>query len=149
MSSAYTMHASELPPSSNVKPRTSFPPSLAYTYTLDGTVLKAMNFTGTLDIAECSVTDFQYWSLAPILPSGWALLGELNKVLPVSETRFVNLITANGDIHVVYLSGVPGEKVPVTVYDAVTGSTEVHTCTISSSGGSLFLFPHGPCFDSE
>ncbi|CAI8031075.1 hypothetical protein GBAR_LOCUS17620 [Geodia barretti] len=148
MSSAYTMHASELPPSTNVKPRTSFPPSLAYTYTLDGTVVKAMNFTGTLDIPECSVTDFQYWTLSPIMASGWALLGELNKVLPVSETRVVDIITSNGDIHVVYLSGEPGEVVPMTVYDTGSGTTEVTSCTIDSSGNSYFLFPHGPCVDS-
>ena len=142
------MHASELPPSTNVKPRTSFPPSLAYTYTLDGTVVKAMNFTGTLDIPECSVTDFQYWTLSPIMANGWALLGELNKVLPVSETRVVDIITSNGDIHVVYLSGEPGEVVPMTVYDTGSGTTEVTSCTIDSSGNSYFLFPHGPCVDS-
>ena len=83
------------------------------------------------------------------MTSGWALLGELNKVLPVSETRFVDIITSNGDIHVVYLSGVPGEVVPLTVYDTGTGTTEVHNCTIDSSGNSFFPFPHGPCVDSN
>ena len=108
-----------------------------------------MNFTGTLDISECSATDFEYWSLAPIMSNGWALLGELTKVLPVSETRFVSLITEDGDIHVVYLTGEAGEIVPLTVYDTSSGATEVHSCTIDSSGDSLFLFPHGPCVDSN
>ena len=80
------MHASELPPSRNTKPRTSFPKSLAFTYTLDGKIQKAMDFTGSIDIAACSVTDFQYWSLAPIMENGWALLGELNKIIPISQT---------------------------------------------------------------
>jgi hypothetical protein len=149
MYSPYTMKSSELPPSMNVKPRTSFPPSLAFTYTLDGTVQKAMKFTGILNIAQCSVTDFQYWSLAPILSDGWVLLGELNKVLPVSETRFTELITTDGAIHVVYLTGVPGERVTITAYDTNTGNTEVHNCTISSTGTNLLLFPNGPCYDSK
>ena len=145
MSSPYTMQASELPPSSNVKPKTSFPPSLAFTYTLDGTVRKAMNFTGTLYISECSATDFQYWSIAPIGPNGWALLGELDKVVSVSKTRFDNLITVGRDIHFVYLSGVPGEKVTITAYDVSTGVTEANTCTINSSGTISLMFPYGPC----
>lgn len=78
---------------------------------------------------------------------GWAFLGELNKILPVSKTRFVDIIIADGDIHAIFLSGVPGEQVPLTVYDAVTGSSEVHTCTMSPAGTSFFLFPHGPCVD--
>ena len=108
-----------------------------------------MNFTGTLDISECSTTDFQYWSIAPIMSDGWALLGELNKVLPVSKTRFVDLLIVDGSIHVVYLVGAPGERVSVTVYDSSTGISEAIICTISSSGTSLLLFPHGPCMDSK
>ena len=106
-----------------------------------------MNFTGTLDISECSATDFEYWSLAPIMSNGWALLGELTKVLPVSETRYLSLISDDGGIHVVHLIGDPGEIVPMTVYDTRTGATETHSCTIDSSGDSVFLFPHGPCVD--
>ena len=139
------MQVHELPPSKNTKPRTSFPSSLAFTYTLDGTVQKAMNFTGSLTIPECSVTDFQYWSLAPILENGWALLGELNKILPISETRFVDLTIESRDSYVVYLTGVPGERIPLTVYDTHTEKAVVYDCTISSSGGSVLYLPSGVC----
>jgi hypothetical protein len=148
MASTYKMHASELPPSKNTKPKTSFPPSLAFTYTLDGKVQKAMNLTGTLDIAACSVTDFQYWSLAPILENGWALLGELNKIIPVSETRFMDLAVESNDISVGYLAGVPGEMVSITAYDTGSGRTEVYRCTIGADGNSAFYFPGGTCIDA-
>ena len=144
MESPYTMKASELPPSKNTKPRTTFPSSLAFTYTLDGVIQKAMNFTGALSIPECSVTDFQYWSLAPIFNNGWALLGELNKIIPVSETRFIDLTLLRGS-YVVYLSGVQGEKVPVTLYDTHNEKAIVYICVIGPSGGSVLYLPSGFC----
>ena len=144
MESPYTMKASELPPSKNTKPRSNFPNSLAFTYTLDGMVQKAMKFTGSLSIPECSVTDFQYWILAPIFDNGWALLGELNKIIPVSETRFIDLSVV-GDAYIAHLVGVQGEKVPVSVYNTHNETTTVYTCTIGPSGSSVLYLPYGLC----
>ena len=146
MESTYTMQASELPPSRHTKPKTSFPKSVAFTYTLDGKIQKAMNFTGSLDIAACSVTDFQYWTVAPVFENGWALLGELNKVIAVSETRFINLILESSSVYATVMAGVPGEEVSVTTYNTNSGKTEVYSCTIGPGGNSALYFPGGPCF---
>ena len=144
MSSAYTMHASELPPSQHTKPKTSFPKSLAFSYTLDGKIQKAMTFTDSLNIPASSTTDFQYWSLAPILNNGWALLGELNKIIPVSTTRFID-IEQIGMQYTVYIVGVPGEMVPITAYDTGSSKAEVYDCTISATGRNIVYLPGGPC----
>ena len=141
------MRASELPPSKNTKPKTSFPKYFAFTYTLDGKVHKAINFTGSLDIAACTVTDFQYWSLAPILENGWALLGELNKIIPVSETRFTDIVVESNGLFIGFMTGVPGELVSITAYDTGSGRTEVYSCTIGADGNSAFYFPGGTCVD--
>ena len=142
------MHARELPPSKNTKPKTSFPKSLAFSYTLDGKIQKAMILSGGLDIPACSVTDFRYWSLAPLLENGWALLGELNKVLPVSETRFIDVIKESTDVYMVYLTGVPREMVPITAYDAGSSKAEVYYCTIGPGGNSILYLPGGPCIEA-
>lgn len=144
MASPYTMHSRELPPSKYIKPKSSFPEYLAFTYTLDGTIQKAMSFSGSLDIPECSVTNFQYWSLAPILESGWALLGELTKIISISETRFTDVIVIDGT-YMVYMIGVPEEVVPITAYDTESNKSEVYTCIIGPSGTSVLYLPGGPC----
>ena len=138
------MHASELPPSRHTKPRTAFPKSLAFTYTLDGQVLNAMTFTGSLSFPITTTMDFHYWSLAPILNNGWALLGELNKIIPMSETRITNILNVGMD-YLVSITGVEGEKVSITTYDTASSQAVVYACTISPSGQNTLYLPGGPC----
>lgn len=143
LSSDYTMSVSELPPSQHTKPKTSFPKSLAFSYTLDGKVQKATVLTDKLSIPACGPTNFQYWVVAPIFSSGWALLGELNKIVTVSETRFFSFTEVGQEY--VFLSGVPGETVLVTVYNTNSSQAVVYTCSIGPTGVNMLLIPEGLC----
>ena len=147
MSSPYTLTAKELPPSRSTFPATSLPaPTIAFRYTLDGNVTELVNFGTTssfgpdtaLNIAQCDKTDFQYWVIPPFLPFGYTLLGELNKITPVSEQRFSDIIISD-DIVKVKVNGVPTEKVPITVYDNSAKKTQVIECTISDSGTNVLI----------
>lgn len=127
-------------------------PTIAFQYTLDGTVTRVTEFGSlsnfgpdtTLNISQCGKTDFQYWVIPPYFPFGYTLMGELNKITPVSEQRFSDVIL-NDDVVMVKVSGVPGEKVPVTVYSTFTKKPQVINCTISESGDN-WLVLGGACY---
>ena len=91
-----------------------------------------------LNITQCGKSDFQYWVIPPLFPIGYTLLGELNKITPVSEQRFSD-ITISDDTVTVKVNGVPTEKVPITVYDNSAKKTHVIECTISESGTNLLV----------
>ena len=65
---------------------------------------------------------FALLSAAPVLPSGWALLGELDKIVPVSPQRFI-MRDAHGVLHHQNLGsdlrftvlGAPGEAMSITL----------------------------------
>lgn len=140
----YLMQPSELPPSRSVFPATFFPQSVVFTYDLSGKVLSIQSFPSTLSIPSCT-RNFQYYTIAPILGStGIALLGELNKIIPVSETRFVQ-ISQYGPKFALYLTGAPGEVVVFTVYIVSGGSTATVTCNIPSSGTAVLKIPDLEC----
>ena len=94
----YDLSAKEFPPSRTTFPQTTFPQSVAFQYTLDGTVTRRANFgTDTaLRVSMCGEADFQYWIIAPVLNNGLVLFGELTKIVPVSGTRF----KSSGDIYI-------------------------------------------------
>ena len=130
------MTSKELPPSHYTFPASSFPFStIAIQYTLDGNVTNVTNFgsDSALYISNCDKSDFQYWVIPPFLPFGYTLLGELNKIIPVSEQRFSDIIVSDNTV-MVKVNGVPTEKVPITVYDNNAKKTQVIECTISESG---------------
>ena len=136
LASDYKLTPPELPPSRNVFPASpGFPDYIAYNYTLEGLVSTTVKFgiNDSLTVPACGKTDFQSWNLAPILPNGLALLGELNKILPVSETRFVSASTFGSEA-TFFLVGVPGEMVSVTLYNTKSNELVVLNCIIGSSG---------------
>ena len=150
----YTLTTAELPPSHSTHPQTFFPESIAFQYTLDGTVTKYQPFDSKLPLAvqKCNKTNFQYWGIAPVLNSGWAILGELNKVIPVSETRFEMFMSGNmKQKYFANLRGVPGEEVMVTVFKEPT-SFQVK-CVIGASGTAFLTVPGkdapGVCTDGS
>ena len=59
----YNLSANEFPPSRTTFPQTTIPQSVAFQYTLDGTVTRRANFgTDTaLRVSMCGEADFQYW----------------------------------------------------------------------------------------
>ena len=147
MNANYTMHSSELPPSQHTKPKTYFPTSLAFTYSLNRQLTNIMTFPNALSFYVAPTYILQYWAVAPVLNNGWALLGELNKIIPISETRIVNILNIGMD-YMVYIAGMAGEKVSITAYDTGSSKAEVYGCTISATGQNMLYLPGGPCLAS-
>ena len=146
LTSSYSMSASELPPSHSTFPATSFPRSIAFQYTLNRTVTKTADFGSDtkLDVEECGKSDFQYWVIAPCLPNGIALLGELDKVTTVSEVRFSDFVVSDSDV-TMKVNGVPTEQVSVTLYDVNKKKTMEISCTISDSGTNTLSVGDASC----
>jgi len=93
--------------------------------------------SNTLTISKCGETDFQYWAIATsvgAVPNSRVLLGELNKIIPVSETRFLNI-----DSDKVLMRGVPGEMVAVSVSDPVKAEAMTVECTIGQDGTAVLV----------
>ncbi len=108
----------------------------AYQYSISsGNVTKFLTpyfEANSLTISKCGKEDFQYWAILtsiPETPNTRLLLGELNKIIAVSETRFSNF---DGDS--VRVMGVAGEIVHVTVYDLIKQEFMAIKCTIASNG---------------
>ena len=141
LASPYYLTVKELPSSRYTFPVSSLPFStIAFQYNLDGNITNVTSFGADsgLFISPCGKTDFQYWVIPPFLPFGYTLLGELNKIIPVSEQRFSD-ITVSDNTVTVKVNGVPTEKVPITVYDNSAKKTQVIECTISESGTNVLV----------
>ena len=146
IASPYELKAQELPPSRTTFPKTSFPLSLAFRYNLKGTILQAQNFTSfsTISIPTCDRTDFLYWVIAPVLPgNGVALLGELNKVVTVSETRFQNIVVYDSRDFILNIVGDPGETVTLSTYLILLGKLNTASCQITEYGTASYRVDEG------
>ena len=136
MQTDYQLHLTELPPSQSVKPQSFFPPALAIQYTLDGTISRTSILNENTDyllISKCGRSDFQYWMIAPLLPNtNIALLGELDKVVTVSEQRVLTIMTI-GSTFIVRLRGAPMEIINMSVIDTNSKLNSIQ-CTITSDG---------------
>jgi len=73
-----------------------------------GVVVEGINHNSTCSFSS----DFQFYTLAPTLGNGWALLGEPTKWISVSSRRFADLAQDTASLSVT-LRGVVGEKVTV------------------------------------
>jgi hypothetical protein len=73
---------------------------------------------GSIDFKKtASDWDFQVWAAAPALSTGWVLLGEQDKWVPVSNARFSNLQTEDimgAKMASVTVRGGAGEKISVS-----------------------------------
>ena len=153
LSSTYSLSAAELPPSHSTFPATSFPiASVAFQYTLDGKTTKIVDFGSDtkLDIARCCKSDFQYWVIAPYLPNNITLLGELTKLIAVSETRYSDFkfITYYNTL-MLKVSGEPNEVVVSSFYYRNSDELRTVSCTIGPSGTnrlSIGSYPGGNCY---
>ena len=136
----YDLSAKEFPPFHTTFPKTTFPQSVAFQYTLDGTVTRRANFgTDTaliMRVSMCGEADFQHWIIAPVLNNGLVLFGELTKIVPVSETCFKSFINV-GDIYIISLEGAPGENVTLIVFDSSSQNNDLVECTIGPSGSAV------------
>lgn len=99
-----------------------------------------MNFTNysRISIPICGRDDFQYWTIAPVLPyTEAAFIGELDKVVSVSESR-VQHIDKVYDGYNIHLIGAPGENVKMSIFRFLMDKIAYTvTCKISSLGTAL------------
>ena len=147
MTEKYELVAAALPPSHSLFPKSEFPSSIAFRHDLTGKVVEVFDFSSSSSIMinTCGRSDFQYWTIAPTLEgTGMALLGELNKIVTVAETRF-RYISKFGSDCVISLVGAPGEKVEVSLYDTGEKTAKVVTCNMSSSGTATLHVPRLWC----
>ena len=79
---------------------------------------------------------YVYWLLAPIGKAGWALLGELEKVVPLSAQRVASVTDVSGSPYAARLVGAPGEVVSISAVDASAAPLAVRsaTCTLDAAG---------------
>ena len=135
---SYSLSANELPHSHSMFPATSFPKTtVAFQYTLDGRITKMLDFGSDtkLDIAQCDKSDFQYWVIAPYLPNNLSLLGELTKIVTVSETRYSDFrFISYSNVLTLKVSGAPNEVVMTSFYYKNTGTTHTISCYIGTTG---------------
>ena len=99
----------------------------------------------TLKVTKHEKTALQLWHTAPVLSSGFALLGETGKWVPVSSRRFSHLdTTANG--FSVQLNGAVGEKVDVAIAMPTSPArTQLVSCVLGASGNALLSVPQMTC----
>ena len=93
-----------------------------------------------------SAEPYGYWLLAPVGAAGWALLGELEKVVPLSAQRVRTVVDAAGSPYAAKLVGVPGEVVTISAVNAAASPLTVHsaTCTLDAAGtGSVAVSSAG------
>ena len=140
----YDLKPTELPPSKSVKPKSSFPESVALQYNLDGTIkpgfVSIKDNSGKIPLDTCDRDNFEYWVIAPVFPgTGGALLGELDKIVSVADKRILTIIVL-GDEYVMKLRGAPGETVNMSTFDMNSGRVKTAVCTIGSDGTGTFAF---------
>ncbi len=86
--------------------------------------------------------DAQLIVLAPVLPCGWVFLGEADKLVPVSQTRFASYSCDSRAGLTVHMTGAPGEVVRTAACAYASGLCQAITtaCTIGSSGHASVAF---------
>lgn len=158
LTAPYSLSTSELPPSHTTFPATTLPiPSrmIAFQYTLDGKVTKTLTLFShgsitKLDVPQCGKSDFQYYVFAPCLPNGVAMLGELTKVITVSETRYSDFrYRSSNTMFTVKVSGAPNEVVMTSFYYQSNGHIETISCYIGSSGMNVLSIGANPDVDGS
>ena len=98
-----------------------------------------------LDIAQCSKSDFQYWVIAPYLTNNLSLLGELTKIIAVSETRYSDFrFISYSNTVMVKVNGAPNEVIMTSFYYKNTGSTQTISCTIGTTGMNMLTIGDDP-----
>lgn len=148
LTAPYSLSANELPPSHSTFPATSFPTTaVAFQYILDGRLTKIVDFGSDtkLDIAQRDKSDFQYWVIAPHLPNNLTLLGELTKIITVSETRYSDFrFISYSNTLMVKVSGAPEEVVMTSFYYKSTGITQTISCYIGTTGMNILSIGDDP-----
>eukprot|EP00475_Leptophrys_vorax_P030484 TRINITY_DN4571_c0_g1_i1.p1 TRINITY_DN4571_c0_g1~~TRINITY_DN4571_c0_g1_i1.p1 ORF type:complete len:776 (+),score=200.17 TRINITY_DN4571_c0_g1_i1:255-2330(+) len=105
-----------------------------------------------LNLTKCGTLDFQLWHFAPVFPtSRLVLLGEIEKVVPVSPNRFSNLVTYADDSSAflqVNARGDAGERISVAFAQVgASGDVKIDilSCAIPDAGVATLEYPSMQC----
>ena len=140
----YKLYPKELPPTRNTNPKSDDFHMIAYRNSIvHGIVFDLTNITlfSPVPIAICNETTFQFWVLAPILGhyTNTSLLGELDKVIKVSPTRFASIESNDGYNHIINIRGAPQEVVHVSFLHIILLDVYTVDCTIGSDGTATLI----------
>ena len=140
----YMLYPKELPATRNTNSKSDSFHMVAYRSSIiSTTVFDIANFTQSspIKISMCMEPAFQLWVLAPILGHGTdaSLLGELDKVIKVSPTRFTSIESNDGYNHIIYIRGAPQEVVHVSFLQIILLGVYTVDCTISSDGTATLV----------
>eukprot|EP00958_Prasinococcus_capsulatus_P015413 scaffold1637_cov410-Prasinococcus_capsulatus_cf.AAC.36 len=97
----------------------------------------------TLSLCCPSRTSMDIYHLAPRLPNGWTVLGEMGKWVPVSEQRMVSVTWTTESVTVV-LSGAPGERLQLS-FVAPDARILHGRCTVGADGRVAMVIPGMLC----
>jgi hypothetical protein len=129
----------------------SIPNALAYALPVNldtsNVTLLTFNDKTSIQIPACQYTNFQLFHVAPIEMNGWAILGELNKWVPVAAARLKSVTVQSNSVSVL-LAGYPTESVTYSFVLSPTGAPaaiQEFTCKIPSSGEVTLTVPAGTC----
>jgi hypothetical protein len=113
---------------------------------LEPASLQVQPFDGAngIPLKACGLADFQVWHTAPVLPSGYALLGELSKWVPVSEARFSDVQSDAAQASVA-VRGQAGELVTVSWWDSAAQKAVQVACTLPEGGSAVVSVPSAVC----
>ena len=102
----------------------------------------AFSADAPMQLAATAENEFGLHYTAPVHANGWALLGELDKWVPVAGARFETVEAAGADLTAV-VRGSDGEV--VTVWFARGGATAKAVCKVTGAGGRVRASSTGAC----
>ena len=95
-------------------------------------------------VRQCGKSDFQAYTVAPVLPNGWTLLGEPDKWVSVSRQRFGDLAYSGSSASVV-ITGMEGETVHVAWLPPKASKPQTVACVIPRGSAAVVTVPLGTC----
>eukprot|EP01052_Picozoa_sp_SAG31_P008574 SAG31_NODE_436_length_15717_cov_5.420412_1_plen_1054_part_00 len=88
--------------------------------------------------------NFELWTLSPVGSDGWAVQGEIDKWVPVSNDRIVKLVDDGNPAQLqVHVRGAPTERVRFAFFNVHSMTQVNRTCTLSAEGQGM-ISPQEP-----
>jgi hypothetical protein len=91
--------------------------------------ISIFSWKSPLPLSACGLDDFVVYTLSPIFNNGWSIIGEVDKWVGISSSRFVVIDTREGVV--VHVSGSSGEVIRIGFVDPEMNLILV-TCTFKS-----------------
>lgn len=102
---------------------------------------------GALTVKACAKWDFQLYSVAPVLPNGWAVIGETVKWVPVNNARITSIAYSASSVTVT-AAGVNGESLTLSFYNSASGTGVAVTCVFDEAATLVFTVPSATCWSA-